>query len=644
MRLKHLLGVSMLAIVSSNTAVSNADMYAFDDAKALSGLEVSGAVSIDVALKHGGAGALKLEPGSKAVITLREEDGTGKVEFWVYEDEARPAAPKRHAAGAMWGLMQADGHSVTAGPIYAPYLAGDTTYAVGAFNPDKNGRPWHGVQYLGIKRKEGWHKWTFDFDPDKGMRILFDGKDINEKYDRFIWNKSKLDGFTNIVFYGDAADSGQVLWVDDLTVTLGPPAKKKTLWPPPPPTPPADLTVLPPQAEWNATPYARWENGPGKSDGYFPVAVWLQEPKDAKLYKAAGINLYVGLWKGPTEEQLDTLREAGMPVVCAQNELALQKHLNDKLIVGWMHGDEPDNAHKFADYWGGDKERIKEAWPEIYKSRGLDKNEYRGYGPSVPPKWIVRDYESIQANDPTRPIMVNLGQCVSWPNWKGRGERSGHMEDYPEYIKGCDIVSFDIYPAAHSAIGVKDALWYVPQGVRRLRLWSGDRKVAWNAMECTEIAAAGAKPTPEQVKAEVWMSIIHGSRGLIYFVHKFTSPRSTRKLLEDPEMLAAVTAINNRIHKLAPVLNSPTIADGAIVTSTNAKTPVHAMVKQHDGATYVFAVAMYEDETTATIQVAGLSGSKTVEVLDESRTITIANGKFTDKFKGNAVHLYKIVD
>ncbi len=33
----------------------------------------------------------------------------------------------------------------------------------------------------------------------------------------------------------------------------------------------------------------------------FPIAVWLQSPSRAAEYKAIGINLYVGLWRGPTE-------------------------------------------------------------------------------------------------------------------------------------------------------------------------------------------------------------------------------------------------------------------------------------------------------------------------------------------------------
>jgi hypothetical protein len=39
----------------------------------------------------------------------------------------------------------------------------------------------------------------------------------------------------------------------------------------------------------------KWQNGPPADERYFPIAVWLQDPKNAARYKAAGINLCVGL-------------------------------------------------------------------------------------------------------------------------------------------------------------------------------------------------------------------------------------------------------------------------------------------------------------------------------------------------------------
>ncbi len=610
-------------------------VFGFDSLASPTGLTSSGAVSIDADLTRSGTGALRIGPGGKAVLKLRDRNGSGRVEMWVHEDGAASPSPKKRAAGAMWGLVQADGLLLTVGAIYAPYLNGAATYAAAAFRPDANQRPWQKVQYLAVKRRPGWHAWTFDFDPDKGLRILYDGKDVNARRKVFLWDKTGFEGFVGVAFIGDAAGSGQVLRVDDLTAELGPPATVKPVWPPPPPPPPSSLTPPAPARPWVTRPYAAWRRGPGHSEAWFPIAVWLQDPRNAGKYKALGFNLFIGLWKGPTEKQLAALRKADMPVICAQNECAL-RHLDDPVIVGWMHGDEPDNAQRFETFWKNDSERIARAWPE-YAGR-----TWRGYGPPQAPSQIAADYEEIRRRDPSRPVLLNLGQGVAWDNWRGRGVRNRHPEDYPGYIGGCDVVSFDIYPVVHSSLEVAGALWRVPFGVTRLRKWSRDRKIVWNCIECTRISNPTVKPTPHQVRAEVWMSLVFGSRGLIYFVHQFKPRFIEAALLADPEMSAAVGRINRQILALAPVLNSPTIEGGVRIDSSNPKAPIRFMVKEHGGARYVFAVNMSPQVTTGAVRTAGLSDGARVEVLGEDRRVKVAEGRFPDSFQGYDVHLYRI--
>lgn len=345
----------------------------------------------------------------------------------------------------------------------------------------------------------------------------------------------------------------------------------------------------------------------------FPIAVWLQSPARAPEYKAVGVNLYVGLWKGPTEDQLADLKRHGMRVVCSQNAIGL-KHRDDPTIVAWMHGDEPDNAQSLG--------------------------KGKGYGPPIAPAKVVEDYERLKKADPSRSVLLNLGQGVAWDKYVGRGTRTNHPEDYPEYLKGCDIASFDIYPAVHDNRDVAGKLWFVPDGVSRLGKWTGDRKPVWNCIECTHISNPKAKATPKQVKAEVWMSLVRGSRGLIYFVHQFQPEFIEAGLLDDKEMATAIGAINKQIHELAPVLNGSTVAEGVRVSSSASEVPVEAMVKRRDGTTYVFAVGMRGGTTTATFTVAGLTGNANAEVLGESRTIEVRDGVFKDDFAPWDVHLY----
>ncbi|NIA21087.1 MAG: hypothetical protein GWP05_03740 [Anaerolineaceae bacterium] len=370
------------------------------------------------------------------------------------------------------------------------------------------------------------------------------------------------------------------------------------------------------------SPYAQWANGPPSDPNWFPIGVWLQSSSPSRVaqYQAAGFNIYVGLWQGPTESQLADLKSMNMPAICAQNSVGLNSSNND-VIIAWMQQDEPDNAQ----------------WNESTQS----------YGPPVLPSEIVNRYNSMKANDATRPVFMNLGRGVAWDLWWGRGTRTNHPEDYPQYLEGCDIASFDIYPFAAGTDPryepIKDKPWIIPFGVDRLNAWKTGTQtdLVWNFVECTNIGGTG-EATPIQVKAEVWMSLVHGSMGILYFVHEF-NPFIEAGLLADPVMTAAVTEINNQITSLAPVLNGPTVPGGAAVQSSDPGVPVDIMVKQYGGATYLFAVGMRDGSTTATFQVAGLAGSAQAEVLGESRTISFSGGSFQDSFSPYAVHLYRIV-
>ena len=138
------------------------------------------------------------------------------------------------------------------------------------------------------------------------------------------------------------------------------------------------------------------------------------------------------------------------------------------------------------------------------------------------------------------------------------------------------------------------------------------------------------------------MSLIHGSMGLIYFVHEWQPKFNESAILSDPKMLSAVTEINKQISALAPVLNSPTIDSDVSVSSDNKDVPVAIMAKKYKGARYLFAVGMRDSSTNATFTIPALKGRGTIEVLGENRTILSKDGVFSDTFDPWDVHLYRI--
>ena len=148
-----------------------------------------------------------------------------------------------------------------------------------------------------------------------------------------------------------------------------------------------------------------------------------------------------------------------------------------------------------------------------------------GYGPCVAPSEIIFRYDKIKAVDSTRPVYLNLGQGVINDHYKGRGsECAGRLEMYAEYMKGADIISYDVYPVNSNL-----PLWYTGAGVERLRKWANYKKPVWNWIETTSYRD-GPKPTPGADQDSGRASLIRGSMGIGYFCHKFGTGRYCRAI------------------------------------------------------------------------------------------------------------------
>jgi len=325
-----------------------------------------------------------------------------------------------------------------------------------------------------------------------------------------------------------------------------------------------------------------------------------------------GVNLYVGLWQGPTAAQLAALHSAGMHVICDQNAAALvRRDAGD--IVGWLQPDEPDNAQPIK---GG------------------------GYGPPVPAAKILERYRNLKQVDSKLPVLLNLGQGVAWDGWYGRGVRTNHPEDYREYARAGDIVSFDIYPVTHDSPQVAGNLWYIGRGVQRLVEWTDGNKPVWCCIE----AAGNDKvvPTAAQLRSEVWIAITHGATGIIYFCHQFKPRFVEAGLLSHPELAEGVRQVNAQVARLASVIHSPTARDAVHIVASDPTIPVQTMCKRVGDSIYVFAVTLREKPTDVTFDVSGSKENDPAVVVDESRSLPATGQSFKDHFDGYGVHIYKL--
>lgn len=338
---------------------------------------------------------------------------------------------------------------------------------------------------------------------------------------------------------------------------------------------------------------------------FFPIAVWQQTPQsNAAKYKDIGINIFSGLYDGPNDAALSALQSAGLYTIVTQQKQALSSSFKS-VVKGWLQDDEPDNAQ--PDGSGG-------------------------YGPCVDPNVIVANYNALKALDAARPVIVNFGRGAADTGWVGRGVCAGRTDMYPQYAKGADILSFDIYPVNNG-----ESITYIARGVENLLRW-GRGKPVWAFVETTAYESGNTKPTIAQVRAEVWLALIHGASGIQYFAHILTPTFIEAGLLTDPAMSAEVRAINTRVQSMAPILNSAPVANGAKVTSAAR---IDFVVKRNANYTFLFAVNPTRVTTSARFTMADIvKGS--AAVIGEGRSLALDASVFTDSFGPYAVHLYRI--
>lgn len=371
----------------------------------------------------------------------------------------------------------------------------------------------------------------------------------------------------------------------------------------------APTPALAPSATPTPSPAAPPRPGFGR-DGtvldpnWFPIGVWLQQPANAAKYRELGVTLYVGLWEGPTKAQLQDLAAASMPVICHRNEVGAADQSG--IILAWMHNDEPDNA------------------------RG---RRFFGQQPPIAPAQVVADYAALRQQDPRRPVFLNLGQGAAWDGWHGRADRNGHPEDYPEYLRGCDIGSFDIYPVTHPHRDVRGKLEFVARGVQRLRFWTDGTKPVWACIETGHVDNAEVRPTPQQVRDEAWLAIAAGASGLIWFCHEFRPQFVEAGLLAHADVQGAVRTVAAELRALAPVLNSKR-CDDKVEVQVDGKESEHVAVRvhEHGGELHVIVAALSPEPLAATVQVRGVQQGS-VRIADGSQ-VPMPGGRFVVPLPG----------
>ena len=227
--------------------------------------------------------------------------------------------------------------------------------------------------------------------------------------------------------------------------------------------------------------------------------------------------------------------------------------------------------------------------------------------------------------------------------WKGRGATCAQLDHetyYREASRGGDIISYDIYPATEARQPeIYGRLELVAEGVQSLKRWAGNARQVWNVIGTTHIYDPDRRPTPAEVRAQVWMSLVSGSRGIVYFLHKWKPTFREEAIFRYPEIVREIARLNAEIEGLAPVLNARV---PALDVSVDAGVRTAAMARQVGGTIYIFVVALENKSSRLKVKVPGLAAAVGVAI-GEDRPLLIRDGVIEDELPAWGVRLFKIV-
>jgi hypothetical protein len=200
---------------------------------------------------------------------------------------------------------------------------------------------------------------------------------------------------------------------------------------------------------------------------------------------------------------------------------------------------------------------------------------------------------------------------------------------------------------------IRRAINYGQQNIARQRAFSAfgfsgvPQQLIGGTLDVGAINPGGPDlPSLAVMEGAAWASIIYEARFLTWFSHAeepgsndFQEMLGTSTTTYANNMRSTLTGICSRIQALAPVLNTQSY-------EFDFGSGVDTMLKAKDGFAYIFAMQTRQSGTsstpTFTLTGSGINGT-TAEVLNESRSVNITAGSFSDNFANEYTHhIYKV--
>jgi hypothetical protein len=254
---------------------------------------------------------------------------------------------------------------------------------------------------------------------------------------------------------------------------------------------------------------------------------------------------------------------------------------------------------------------------------------------------ILQGYRVIKQLDPEHPVILNHAPRNT-------------LEELRRYGAGCDGTGADIYPVSvpmgkHSLLANK-GLSMVGDYTKKMVAVAEGQKPILMVLQITFSGTLPPKnilvrPTFEQQRYMAYQAIIDGANGLMWFGGYLALNERDQPLGFNwtywQEVLGPLLAEIGPQSELYPVLTAP--AKDNVKLRIEGAGDVEALARRVNGKTYILAAKREGPE--APVKLSGFQTvSRAAEVLFEHRQVSVAAGSLTDRFKPNAVHVYRVED
>jgi hypothetical protein len=214
---------------------------------------------------------------------------------------------------------------------------------------------------------------------------------------------------------------------------------------------------------------------------------------------------------------------------------------------------------------------------------------------------LKADLEKNRATTPNRPIMHAIGYWLNEPAGVIEGTPPPR-EKYESVVQTIDVAAPYLYPVPYQPIRS------VGEAVRRASAASAGRKPLLPILQIFTWTATDRYPRPAELKCMVYLSLIHGARGIgFYSYNHVTGKKGVTFAQDQPKLWASLKEINAELAQLGPFILE---ASEDISIAFGDKDPgVGLLVLEHESVHWVLFANPNEHPLEVTLALTGTSGA-----------------------------------